>query len=659
MAHRDSMLDRYFWMTAGARKVFSMAVTGGGTLECVFGQFWSSLGDGSVEVEVSWQGLLPSCDAVALVAGSGAKRVEVSALVRPTQLKPSASLTHHLSTHRPERAQLRAGLVGRDVLPRGRHTHTLLLEYEVENAEACEATLHPAPLSQLLYESPFESQLAVVLDASKRVLGWSDAWPARQYPLALPKGALTVRLQVRHSDRAALEKLGALPLTVRRKLKKKVGVEAYASLSAAATRTTQFGSKPLRRGQRAPVFLLLPDLDATQLPPGYGKAGGKGKAAVAHSLAGTVTWASRSGDLPGASSRPGGFPIEAALPPAKKKDFKVAAGSKRAQSAAAGDKAEGGGSEGKEPRAASDGDEGGDKAKGGSGEEEKKAEEGEASPLEAAVRDAKIAFLAKLTGTDAKSQGEAQALIAELMAFSPKHLPLHEAILSRAASRAEKVEPPQKMASSSPPDGVVVARPSAPGPAATLGYAQSRAEVAAAAKALADVVDTQELAAHFGRQQKKNDSEAEAKNKKMKKRKAALIDALTKQATALAEVALLSDPPVGSGESKGESKEESGGARLDAFRAACERLEQWIDIDKSAVPLATLRHRLHGRYGCALAAVRAQLKKLDDEGAGNAKGKKLLQECEDICERLGWTDWQMYHKTWLLLRFPDDYPTMS
>ena len=146
-------------------------------------------------------------------------------------------------------------------------------------------------MSELLYDSPFESQFIIVLDQSKRVLGYSDAWPGRQYRLKLPKGQLTARLQVRHHDKAALERLVGLPLTVTRKLKKPVPVKVFPSRSAAATDGSACAAKAMVRGQHRVVFLAAPDLDVAALPEGYAesKVGGKiasGATAPTHALRG-------------------------------------------------------------------------------------------------------------------------------------------------------------------------------------------------------------------------------------------------------------------------------------------------------------------------------------------------------------------------------------
>ena len=59
-----------------------------------------------------------------------------------------------------------------------------------------------------LYENPVESQLMLVYDENKRLIGASDVWPEE---MKLPKGKLAVVMQVRAEDPPARDGLGGPP----------------------------------------------------------------------------------------------------------------------------------------------------------------------------------------------------------------------------------------------------------------------------------------------------------------------------------------------------------------------------------------------------------------------------------------------------------------
>lgn len=81
-----------------------------------------------------------------------------------------------------------------------------------------QSDLEVSALSDLLYESPYESQLWYVMDPStKEALGWGDAWP-HHYATKLSKGDYVFKLQVRHEKVPLLEKLKDMILLIEIKI---------------------------------------------------------------------------------------------------------------------------------------------------------------------------------------------------------------------------------------------------------------------------------------------------------------------------------------------------------------------------------------------------------------------------------------------------------
>jgi hypothetical protein len=104
-AHRDLTFKKFFYLANPTReygdgkKVFSHALgtnASGQTIELCFAQYWSSLGDSSVAIEVQFRtGVFPSNSHPTLVAGEGFTKIDVR---NPTNgstvlIKPTGKLT--------------------------------------------------------------------------------------------------------------------------------------------------------------------------------------------------------------------------------------------------------------------------------------------------------------------------------------------------------------------------------------------------------------------------------------------------------------------------------------------------------------------------------------------------------------------------------------
>lgn len=68
-------------------------------------------------------------------------------------------------------------LTARDVIPPYRQIYELVLVYNFTLTKGSEVSPNLALLSDVLYESEFESQLWMLYDTNKQLLGCGDAYP--------------------------------------------------------------------------------------------------------------------------------------------------------------------------------------------------------------------------------------------------------------------------------------------------------------------------------------------------------------------------------------------------------------------------------------------------------------------------------------------------
>ena len=329
---RDHELNKYFSLTDEEDVRWSMDVVGGRTLELCLAQYWNADGDCTVDLDASFHSIAVNAgeQSVTLDGNVGLHRLDVSTPLRTEALNPVVTLKDVQVPVRPTSSHLSA-LTALDVLPGSRQVYQLVLGYawEVKEESAKVTCLFPL-LQGVLYESVYESQLFMVFDASKRLLGSGDAWPK---DLTLKRGRYTTRIQVRHDDIAMLERLKEQLLLLDFALPKPIDLPVYHTRNAALQAGTKFGDRRVSKaGQRRAMWLLAPDMKAL---PAWVKAGDV--------LVGNI--ALNKGNGGGGSNKSGAINLKLSVPPliptekrdAAKKDGRA---EKKPKDAAAKDDAE-------------------------------------------------------------------------------------------------------------------------------------------------------------------------------------------------------------------------------------------------------------------------------------------------------------------------------
>ncbi len=369
----------YIWVEPGQPEVRTLPVVGGRTLEFCLAQYWSSLGEGTFDVEVSFHGLVPDTQDVALTDGGYSRMIDVVAPLQTETLAPAATLKTWRQTLRPEKHEIRPLDSVRDRLPENRQIYELILSYAFEQESDGDVLCRPALTRDPEAWDTWESQTYAVYDANKRLLGFGFEGSD---PLELKKGGHHVRFHVRSTDLARLEKLADMPMWIDRPLDKPITLKAYGDPDDVVARRGGFGSRMLAPGERASFFLAGPDGD--QVPK---------KAAPGDRLVGTLTLGQKDDSLPGLGQRPGGWPLTFVVPPRAVPD--------------------------KEPSASDD---------------EPADKPGPLAELADELRDARIARL----GTWSVDDEAFGTLRDQLLAEFPEHLPLHQVLLERLDQADER-----------------------------------------------------------------------------------------------------------------------------------------------------------------------------------------------------------------------------
>ena len=243
----------------GSKKVHKFKVWGGRTLELTLAQFWSSLGAGTAGLSVTFHGVSTSTSDLVLDGAQSLARLDViaSPSLGGAALSPSASLTVHRRMLRPKGGASIVPLGERDVFPQEDRSHELQQHYELELKELAGVTLRALRVQNRLYENPVESQLMLVYDQHKRFLGASDAWPEE---LKLPKGKLTIIMQVRAASAGALKPFVGMVIAADTDLAKALPLTAYNNATAAIGAGAKAPAlTKLTDGECMPIFFSVDD----------------------------------------------------------------------------------------------------------------------------------------------------------------------------------------------------------------------------------------------------------------------------------------------------------------------------------------------------------------------------------------------------------------
>ena len=250
-------LERYLRLKPHHEVVEHMRVRGGVTMEVCLCKFWSSIGSCVVDVEIEFHGVVLS-EKTLTIASARPEALELFTPLRAESLSVSAKATHVRRFVAPTKHIIRILDPQRYLLPQGRQVYELELQYAFEQGEKESVKCQPSVpgLSDLLYDSPFESQMWMVFDSNKQLMGTGDA--LHEYPVTLPNGKYSLRLSIRHDQRDSLEKLKTHPIRIDFALSKDVTFQVYPSLHAALSHGTKYSGGVSSTGSRTVVYISPP-----------------------------------------------------------------------------------------------------------------------------------------------------------------------------------------------------------------------------------------------------------------------------------------------------------------------------------------------------------------------------------------------------------------
>ena len=308
-AHRDVSFKKSFRMVASERLGYTTKVYPGHTLEICIAQYWSSLGDSSLNVDIQFRGVSPNEKTITFANGENILRVDLKSHLGQSAVRPVGKLTKWHETIRPiSKGVITAGSIDRDLMPGDRLIYDLNIKYTFQQGKSGKIVLKAPALNDLLYEAYFGSQLYTIYDSNNRLIGTGDAFEEN---ITCPKGKMTVNFLLRHEDRSKLEPYQNMILCIERSLGKNVNLKFYKSHGGATVGERSYGLQKLRKGDVSPVFVTLPT--SFTIPKG---------AKPGDTLIGEIKYLDKtnSNAFVGEGTHPSGYVVKAVVPKAAPKE---------------------------------------------------------------------------------------------------------------------------------------------------------------------------------------------------------------------------------------------------------------------------------------------------------------------------------------------------
>ncbi|KAL3289997.1 hypothetical protein HHI36_023375 [Cryptolaemus montrouzieri] len=213
-------------INANSDAILGFKVRSENTVEVVIAKYWAHIGDVKVDYTFKFRGVKPNQSSITMHAADGVHCIEVSTL-QWEEVSPSVVLKHSVQIIRPSESKVSA-LSPRDVIPPSRRIYELIMTYNFTLSKGTEITPNLAILSDVLYESEFESQFWMLYDNNKQLLGCGDAYPSK-YSVKLEKGDYVLRVQIRHEKKEYLDKLTDTPILIQQKLSSSITLDVFSS----------------------------------------------------------------------------------------------------------------------------------------------------------------------------------------------------------------------------------------------------------------------------------------------------------------------------------------------------------------------------------------------------------------------------------------------
>lgn len=182
----------------------------------------------------------------------GIHRIDLTTL-NPEDASPSIQLKSAVMVIKPSEAKI-LPLTQRDIIPQSRQVYQNLLTYNLHLSKAQEVAFAVPLVTNVLYESEFDSQFWMCFDSNKMLVSCGDAYSGNNFTKLNP-GDYVIRLQVRHEKKELLEKVNEATLLATFKLSISLNLDIYSTYRAAILGEKKLSCCSIPGGKTVPIYV--------------------------------------------------------------------------------------------------------------------------------------------------------------------------------------------------------------------------------------------------------------------------------------------------------------------------------------------------------------------------------------------------------------------
>lgn len=249
VSFKETTIEKWVKLTKIQSQIIKLKVIPNTTIELCVGQNWASLGDSSVKVNVEFYGVT-NLSGHTIHLNERVTKLMLQSNLRLSEMNLKLILNSLHQQISPTEHEIKVLNDSRNRIY-DRDIYELILTYQFNLSETTEVTTRVSSISEILYESNYESQLYMIFNSNKMLVHTGDAWPKK---VKLSKDDYTLKLHIRHHELKKIERLKNLILMLESNIKEIV-LDIYSSMNNALSESKKITNLTMKKGETQSLFI--------------------------------------------------------------------------------------------------------------------------------------------------------------------------------------------------------------------------------------------------------------------------------------------------------------------------------------------------------------------------------------------------------------------